>query len=115
MSNVAYVKRIVRVHFSEIHSIKDVARFTNHSVETIRRDFARSEHISLSEYIRGIRVEMAKHLLITTEKSCQEICESVGFCRADVGARVFRKFTGRTMREYRYLSSHKEVRTNKTF
>ncbi len=108
MSDVALLKRIIQIHYTEIHCIKDVARFTTYSAETIRRDFTRSEHVSLSKYITEIRVEMAKRLLETTEKSCQEICDGVGFSRADVGARTFKRITGRTMKEFRNYTSCKD-------
>lgn len=115
MSDIEFVKRVIRVHCAEIRSIKDAARFTNYSAETIRRDFVRSEHMPLSEYITRIRVEMAKRLLETTEMSCQKTCEAVGFSRADVGARAFKKFTGNTMKGYRDLSSVKEIQSSKLF
>ncbi len=101
MSDTGLLKQVIQVHCREIRSIKDVARYTNYSSETLRRDFVRSEHITLSAYIVRVRVDMAKRLLQTTDKYCQEICTEVGFSRADVGARAFRRITGATMREFR--------------
>jgi two-component system response regulator YesN len=101
MSDVRSVKRLIEEHCAEIRSIKDLARFTNYSSETIRKDFVRSEHITLSEYIARTRVEKAKHLLETTNLKCGKISRAVGFSRADVAARSFRHLTDRTMREYR--------------
>jgi transcriptional regulator GlxA family with amidase domain len=113
MSDIGFVKRVIQAHCAEIHSIKDLARFTDYSAETIRKDFVRLEHVTLSEYISRTRVGEAKHLLETTDMTCQEISDAVGFSRADVGARAFKQFTGRTMGEYRNHSRHKMFRRSR--
>ena len=50
MSDTRSIKRIIDEHCAEIHSIKDLARFTSYSAETIRKDFDRSEQVTLAVF-----------------------------------------------------------------
>jgi AraC-like DNA-binding protein len=107
VSDLAFIKQIVAGHLSDIQSISDVAGLTGYSPETIRKKFAREEHIPLSAYITKARVEKAKQLLLESNMTCCEISGSVGFQRPETATRAFKRLAGRTMRTYRQLSRKK--------
>jgi transcriptional regulator GlxA family with amidase domain len=110
MSDIRVVKRLIEEHCAEIRSIKDLARFTNYSAETIRKDFVRSENTTLAAFIRTTRVAKARELLTRTDLSCQMICRMVGFSREEVGERAIKRLTGMTMGEQRRLSRIKPAK-----
>ena len=53
------------------------------------------------EYRNLVRTDVAMQLLLTTDKSVEEISEEVGFSSAVYFRRVFKKNTGVNCREYR--------------
>jgi AraC-like DNA-binding protein len=99
---VIYVKKYIASHLPAIHTIQDVARELGVSAQTLRKDFVRTEKISLREYIAGQRVESMRDLLKRTDLSCVDICRELG-CREDVGERFFKRHTGMTMRQFRSM------------
>ena len=54
-----------------------------------------------NEMRQQIAVEMAVKLLITTEKSVQQISDKLGFSSTDYFRRILRKHTGKTPRQIR--------------
>ena len=59
------------------------------------------------EYIQGKIMDVAKDMIIGTDKSVGEIAYSLGFQYPQHFSRVFKKCTGNTPNEYRY-SRHKD-------
>jgi AraC-like DNA-binding protein len=95
-----HVKKYIASHLPAIWTIQDIARELGVSAQTLRKDFVRSERISLREYIAGQRVEAMQNLLKTTNLPCMNICRELG-CREDVGERFFKRQTGMTMQQFR--------------
>jgi AraC-like DNA-binding protein len=98
--NTKLVKAHIARNLPAIHTVADVSRGLGLSRETLRKSFARTEKITLRQYIASIRVEEMKELLRTTRLSCMAVCLELG-CREDVGARLFKQHTGITMQEFR--------------
>ena len=113
MVDIQEVKRLIRLRYREIRSIEDVASLTRFSSGTIRKDFARKEHMRLSEYIARVKIENAKRLLEQTKMACRQVCFTVGFSREEVGERVFKRIVGRTMKQYRERSNKRARRRRK--
>ena len=67
----------------------------------ISTTFKKEIGISVSEYIRRMRVETAKSLLQYTEFSCLEIAEYLCFSSDCHFSQVFSRYTGQSPREYR--------------
>ncbi|UKS29378.1 helix-turn-helix domain-containing protein [Paenibacillus sp. HWE-109] len=53
------------------------------------------------DYLAGLRIEQAKHLLVTTTTAIQEIAVKVGYTHTFSFIRVFKKIVGRTPGDYR--------------
>ena len=79
----------------------DIAHAIGFSYETLRKKFREKEGITLGRYLNLRCVETAKILLQTTELRCNEICHRVGFSNQVTGCRIFKKYTGWSMAEYR--------------
>ena len=98
------VKNTISEDLASVRSISQLARQLDVSPEELRSDFITKEQISLSDYLTKIRVKVATTLLVESKAACKEICQEVGFSRADVGARAFKRLTGLTMVEFRKLA-----------
>lgn len=101
------VKIWIDLHLNGIETIADIAAQFEVSEETLRKAFARTEGVPLSDYLRKKRVDVMKHLLTTTDLKCYAICQQVGITREDTGVKLFKRKTGMTMDEYR--RSHSNV------
>jgi len=101
------VKAYVAGHLPSIHSIHDIAREMGVSAETLRKNFMRSERISLREYITEQRIGRMQELLRKSHLSCMAVCLELG-CREDAGARLFKHHTGLTMNQFRNKSREKQ-------
>lgn len=101
------VKIWIDLHLNGIETIADIAAQFEVSEETLRKAFARTEGVPLSDYLRKKRVDVMKHLLTTTDLKCYTICQQVGITREDTGVKLFKRKTGMTMDEYR--RSHSNV------
>ena len=62
---------------------------------------------SIAEYINDVRIEKAKSLLALTDKTINEIAESVGFSNSNYLYTLFRKLNGVTPSEFRELNRKK--------
>ncbi len=94
------VKLLVDHHLSDVKTIADIASFMDIHPETLRRVFLRKEKIHLGDYIMRRKVDAMKEHLLVTDDPCYDVCYSVGL-REDSGAKIFRKFSGVTMQEFR--------------
>jgi len=94
------VKSFIGFKLSDIKTIEDVARIFNTPSETLRKKFYREEKIHLSEFILQCKIVTIKEMLIISDLPCFEICYSIGL-REDTGAKIFKKFAGMTMLQFR--------------
>lgn len=81
--------------------LPDVAASVNLSEEHLSRIFKDQTGISVMQFLRIRRIEMAKHLLITTNDPVKLIAHRLAFEDAGHFSKVFRRMTGMTPLEYR--------------
>ena len=103
------VKRVVELGLSRIGSPADMAKVLEVSPAALKKEFQKTEGLSLSRYVSNIRLSRAMELLSESDLECRVICFVVGFSREDVGARAFKRCTGVTMSEYRKFAREKKV------
>ena len=65
------------------------------------REFSLCYQISPLQYLNRRRIEVAKHLLCTTESRIHEVGSMVGFDNTNHFINLFKRFTGMTPLEYR--------------
>ena len=63
--------------------------------------FKKETGMTLSQYIQEQKIEKAKSLLKTTDRSILEIATYLGFSSQGYFQNVFKKLTGMTPKEYR--------------
>ena len=75
--------------------------------------FSREEGLNISEYIAREKVKVAAGELMFTNKSFDDIAVFLGFSSQSHLGKVFKKWTGMTLRQYRILYGEKESGSGK--
>jgi len=91
----------VQQHFDEPVRVADVARLCAASTCRFMNLFKEATGQSFVAYLNRFRVDKAKDLLRSTNKSISEIGLVTGFCNQSYFGVVFRRITGETPLEYR--------------
>lgn len=82
-------------------SLEDIAVELNMSKPYLCNLFKQKTGETTSVYINKLRIEKAKKLLLKRDQGIKEIFEEVGFTNQYYFSKIFKKFTGMTITEYR--------------
>ena len=88
-------------HLQEPLTVRLLSEALGFSASYLSTIFKKEIGISLSEYIRRMRIDTAKTLLQYTDFSCMEIAEYLCFSSDAHFSQAFSKYAGQTPREYR--------------
>jgi AraC-like DNA-binding protein len=88
-------------HFAERISLPQVATMAGLSRPQFHAVFKRAAGMTLIDYITQLRLTHASRLLCETDQSVAEIASAVGFADQSYFDRRFRRFFGRTPRDFR--------------
>jgi|GEM_PF-5209466 AraC-type DNA-binding domain-containing proteins len=99
--HVGAVKDYLRTHLSGAPRLAGAAAYAGLSPEYTARLFKKATGMTVSEYIRRLRVDEAKNLLATTEKNLSEIARATGYASLTVFSRNFKREAGQTPSQYR--------------
>ena len=91
----------IYTHIEEKITIKQLAEYTNVSPSYLSREFHKEVGMTISDYIRVRKLELAKELLINTDKSILEIAHFLSFSSQSHFTQVFKHIAGMTPKEYR--------------
>lgn len=88
-------------HLAEVSGPRDVAAVIGVSYEALRKQFRREVGVPIGRYIRQVRIDRARQLLVETDDPVYVICREVGYSSDSSGIRAFKRVTGLTMDQYR--------------
>jgi AraC-like DNA-binding protein len=91
----------LRENFAEPLPLPVVAKKAGFSVPTFSRVFKRATGTSFLNYVRSIRVEHAKSLIVSTPMNTEQIAQACGFQSQHHLIRSFKKATNQTPGAYR--------------
>ena len=97
--------------FSHLHgriSIQEIADALGLNAAYLSELFHECEKVTLTEYIRREKINLAKNLLIYSRYSYSEISTYLGFSSQSHLGKYFKSSTGMTMRQYRNVYGMKE-------
>jgi len=88
-------------HCQEPVTLADAARVAYLSPSRFRHLFLETMHLGFKEYLIGLRYQMARRMLVTTDTSVAEIAAACGFSNLSGFYRLFREREGVTPAEFR--------------
>ncbi len=89
--------------------LNDLAKLVGMSPSSFRRFFKLRTGRSISDYIIGIRLDVASRELVTTHTPIAEICYSSGFNNVSNFNRIFKKNKGYTPKEFREIYKRNKI------
>src|SRR5699024_9933255 len=95
------VQSYVTMHYQEKLTLTDIAKRFYISPYYLSRLFKKTINLSLIEYINGVRIKAAQHMIETTGDSISEVAEKTGFMTSAHFRRVFKEATGFSPQQYR--------------
>ena len=95
------VVEFVAANFHEPISVAELAEQATLSESQLHREFARRFQITPNQYIREVRIGVARHLLETEELSMAQVASQCGFYDQSHFSRQFKTATGLTPLQYR--------------
>ena len=98
---MAYALRRITACYDQPLSMEELARECCMSVSTFGRMFRRTMGTTPLAFLRSIRLTVACHLLLHTDRSILEIAGEAGFATLSSFNRAFRAERGASPREYR--------------
>jgi AraC-like DNA-binding protein len=99
---IVQARQFVMSHLNNCNlSVAQLAEWVRCTPDYLSWIFHRQTGATLIQYINEQRLSQAKHLLDTTALNVKEIAVAIGFADAGYFARLFRRATGVTPREYR--------------
>jgi len=102
---VRKAKDYINEHYAEAISVKDVAEAVCLSESYFKSIFKKCSGYSYSEYLTNVRINQAKKLLNTTEKSVTEIAMDVGYQTPNSFSSLFKRETGISPSRYKHMQS----------
>jgi AraC-like DNA-binding protein len=100
-SRLLKVVQFVTKHYAEEIVVADLAKQAKLSQSQLHREFTRLFGIPPNQYLREVRVGVARHLLESTQQSIAAIAAETGFYDQSHLTRQFKKSTGITPTQYR--------------
>jgi AraC-like DNA-binding protein len=91
----------LRDHYHESVTNRQLARLVHMSVRTFERRFQSRFHLTPQKYLKKLRLRMASRALVYSRQSLAEVAIGCGFSDQSHFTREFRRYFGRTPREFR--------------
>lgn len=96
--------RYINEHYPENICIKNLAEIEHYNESYYCEWFKRKTGLSPMEYIKKLRIEKAKELLINTDCSILQIAEQVGYSFNSSFSRIFKEIEGTSPAQFRCKS-----------
>ena len=98
---VTYAMKHIGIMFGEPLSLETVADKIGVSTYYLSRLFKQELGLTFIEYLTGVRMKSASILAKNTRMSVNEIAAKVGYNNTTYFARVFKKYSGKSLSEFR--------------
>ncbi|WP_199617403.1 response regulator transcription factor [Paenibacillus alkalitolerans] len=93
--------RYAKTRFNETVTLSAMAEYVNMDPSYLSDLFKRKTGVTLTHYVKQLRVDAAKFYLAQTGDAVSEIGERVGFQNDNYFIKIFKRFTGVTPSHYR--------------
>ncbi|MEK3913127.1 helix-turn-helix domain-containing protein [Paenibacillus sp. FSL H7-0331] len=103
---ITFAMNYLEEHYGEDASLDVVADKLNISGTYLSTNFKEKTGINFIEYLNGVRIRKAKHMLEGTDLKIQDISHLIGYQTINSFIRMFKKHTGLSPGEYRKMHTH---------
>ncbi len=100
-ARTAKIIQDMNTNYGQIESIQTLADKYKISTYHLTREFKEEVGIAPIKYLTNVRMEQAKQMLLTTNRSVQEIARMCGYSRSNYFIKAFREHVGTTPMQYR--------------
>lgn len=97
----------IKAHFCEPITLDGIAKAAHLSVSRLSHVFRQQAGATVIDYLTNTRIELAKELLISTNKNCTEICFETGYNNQSYFTRIFKEIVGATPKQFREMNRRK--------
>jgi two-component system, response regulator YesN len=104
-SQITPAMEFVNTNYARSISLNEVSKAAHLSPSRLAHVFKEHTGLTVVDYITQVRIGRAKELLLSTSKSCIDICYEVGYSNQSYFTRTFREQTGMTPRQFRQSNS----------
>jgi two-component system response regulator YesN len=87
--------------------LADIAKAAHLSISRLAHLFKEQMGITIIDYLTEVRINQAKRLLLSTDKTCTKICFDVGYNNQSYFTRTFKEAVGMTPRKFRNVNQRK--------
>jgi AraC-like DNA-binding protein len=91
----------MRDHYGEEVSRAKVARIAGFAEHTFSRSFVKSEGLTFQKYLKRLRIERAKQMLLSTKLSIERVGKLCGFGTRVQFHKAFKQALGKTPQDFR--------------
>lgn len=91
----------IKEHYSENITVDQIARATGYSVSYLSRLMKEQNGRSIMDYLNWYRIEKAKKMIWEGGLKSYEVAEKVGIPDPNYFSRIFKKYTGKSVNEYK--------------
>jgi YesN/AraC family two-component response regulator len=91
----------IRANFQEEITLADMAKRMHYTEYYLSRKFSKETGMKIQDYLKHVRIEMSKVMLVTSHKSIDQIAEEVCFKSRSHFDHTFKKLEGMTPIQYR--------------
>ncbi|WP_262265761.1 GlxA family transcriptional regulator [Microvirga yunnanensis] len=95
----------LRQHFREPHAVTGVVAACGVPERSLKRRFTNATGSTVIGYVQNLRIEEAKRLLETSDRSSDDIAPAVGYENPAFFRKLFKRSTGLTTGQYRRMFS----------
>jgi AraC-like DNA-binding protein len=99
--HIKKIKKYILKHIREDVSLDEIASEVHLVPRYVCTLFKRETGMTITEYMVGEKIELAKRLIIMRRQTLTEIAETCGFSDYNYFSRVFKRIVGMTPGEYR--------------
>ncbi|MCI9168764.1 MAG: response regulator [Dorea sp.] len=100
---IRIAKRYISDNYYKPLTLEMVSKEIGFNATYFSSMFKKETDMNFSEYLKKIRIDNAKNLLLNTENSVEDISYAVGYSDIKYFSRLFKKLTGVTPTEFRKL------------
>lgn len=98
---ITRAQEFIRQNFRRDLALEEVALKAGISPYYFSKLFKEETGMNFTEYLTGLRIDMAKELLVNRELSIKQVCVDSGYANPNYFSRIFKKWTGITPTEFR--------------